>query len=42
MKRGELYAAIGRDIGKEYHTAEIRTMDEARAIERAAIKYAKL
>ena len=40
MKRRELYAAIGRDLGLEYHTADIRTMDEARAVYRTARKYA--
>lgn len=40
MSRRELYAAIGRDLGREYHTAETRTMDEARAAYRAARKYA--
>jgi hypothetical protein len=30
MGRRELYAAIGRDLGREYHTAETRTLEEAR------------
>ncbi len=40
MGRRALYAAIGRDLGREYHTAETRTLDEARAAYRAARKYA--
>lgn len=40
MRRRELYAAIGRDLGREFHTAETRTIDEARAAYRAARKYA--
>ncbi len=39
MGRRELYEAISRDIGWSYHTAKIRTMDEARAAYRAAKKY---
>jgi hypothetical protein len=38
--RRELYAAIGRDLGREYHTAETRTLEEAREAYRAARKYA--
>lgn len=40
MGRRELYAAIGRDLGREYHTAETRTIEEAREAYRAARKYA--
>ena len=40
MGRRELYAAIGRDLGREYHTAETRTLEEAREAYRAARKYA--
>lgn len=40
MGRRELYAAMSRDLGWEYHTAKTRTMDEARAAYRAARKYA--
>lgn len=39
MGRRELYAAMSRDLGWEYHTAKTRTMDEARAAYRAARKY---
>jgi len=40
MKRRDLYAAISRDLGREYHTADTRTIEEARAAYRAARKYA--
>lgn len=30
--RKEVYSIISKKIGKEYHTAEIRTLDEARQI----------
>lgn len=40
MGRRELYAAMSRDLGWEYHTAKTRTMDKARAAYRAARKYA--
>ena len=40
MGRRELYAAMSRDLGWEYHTAKTRTMDEARAAYHAARKYA--
>jgi hypothetical protein len=41
MKRRELYEAISREVGWKYHTAKIRTLDEARAAYRVARKYAK-
>lgn len=34
--RREIYAAISAAVGWEYHTAKIRTIDEARAVYRAA------
>ena len=40
ISRRELYGAISRDLGWEYHTAKLRTIDEARAAYRAACKYA--
>jgi hypothetical protein len=40
MGRRELYEAISRDIGYNYHTAKIRTIEEARAAYKAAMKYA--
>lgn len=36
MKRGEVYAQIAKAIGvEEYHTAEIRTVEQARSVYRA-------
>lgn len=32
FKRGQIYAKISNSIGYEYHTAEIKTVDEARKI----------
>ena len=40
MGRRELYAALSHDLGREYHTAETRTIEEARAAYCAARKYA--
>jgi hypothetical protein len=40
MGRKELYAAISRDVGWNYHTATTRTIEEARTASRAASKYA--
>jgi zinc-finger-containing domain len=40
MGRRELYEAISREVGWNYHTAKTRTMDEAKAAYRAARKYA--
>ena len=40
MSRRELYAALSRELGWKYHTAMIRTIEEARAAYRAARKYA--
>lgn len=35
MKRGQVYARIAKVIGKdEYHTAEIRSVEEARDVYR--------
>ena len=39
MGRRELYEAISREVGWNYHTAKIRTLEEARAAYKAAIKY---
>lgn len=38
MRRREVYAAISRQLGYSYHTAETRTLDEARAAYRAALE----
>lgn len=32
FKRGQLYARISLELGREYHTAELRTLDEAREV----------
>lgn len=37
IKRPAIYAALGGVLGREYHTADIRSMDEAKAVYRAAI-----
>lgn len=41
MGRRELYEAISREVGWNYHTAKTRTIDEARAAYRAAQKFAE-
>ena len=38
--RRELYEIISREVGWNYHTAKTRTIEEARAAYKAAIKYA--
>lgn len=39
--RRELYARIGRETGREYHTAELKTLEEARQVYRIGIAIAK-
>lgn len=41
MHRIDLYAAISTDFGRAYHTAEIRTIEEARLAYRIISKIAK-
>jgi hypothetical protein len=41
MNRRQAYKAISDEIGKEYHTAEIRSVDEARSVYRIVQKIAK-
>lgn len=36
MKRGDVYKAISEAVGWDYHTAEIRTVEQARQAYRAA------
>lgn len=36
ISRRSLYAALGAAIGREYHTADIRSVEEARKVYRAA------
>lgn len=40
MTRRDLYAAISRDIGWKFHTAEVRSIEDARTAYIAARKYA--
>jgi hypothetical protein len=40
IRRKDLYAAISKDLGYEYHTAKTRTLEEAREAYRSARKYA--
>lgn len=40
MRRKQVYAAISAEIGREYHTAETRSLDEARAAYRIAKRLA--
>lgn len=39
IKRGKLYGALSARLGYEYHTAEIKTIDEARRVYRVALEY---
>jgi hypothetical protein len=41
MKRSKLYAIISKRIGWNYHTAEIRSIEEARKIYKIAREYDK-
>ena len=41
MGRREVYAAISKEVGWNYHTAKTRSLDEARAAYRAAQKIAR-
>lgn len=42
MKRADLYSRVARSLGRdEYHTADIRTIDEARTVYRAVVQIAK-
>ena len=40
FERRELYARLSAVLGREYHTGELRTLDEARTIYRAVQKIA--
>ncbi len=40
MDREELYKKLSDELGYKYHTAGIRSIDEARQIYRIARKYA--
>lgn len=39
VRRGELYAEISRRLGYEYHTGEIKTVEEARRVYVVAREY---
>lgn len=39
IKRGTLYRDLSSRLGYEYHTAEIKTLDEARRVYRVALDY---
>ena len=41
MSRGDLYARLSVTLGREYHTGELRTLDEARLIYRAVLDLTK-
>lgn len=41
MPRGKVYAAISARIGREYHTGEIKTVDEARQVYRIVQEIAR-
>lgn len=38
MKRGHIYAKLSDVIGRQYHTAEIRSVEEARTVYRAVLE----
>lgn len=42
MRRNDLYKAISRELGYNYHTANVRTLGEATAAYCAAVKCAQL
>lgn len=38
MKRGKIYDALAKELGlKEYHTAEIKSVEDARAVYAAVV-----
>lgn len=39
IKRAQLYAALSGRLGYEYHTGEIKTIDEARRVYKVALQY---
>lgn len=41
VKRREVYAHLSRELGREYHTGELRTIEEARRVYRIALDYSK-
>lgn len=41
MSRGEVYGALSQRLGREYHTAEIRSVEEARLVYRLVQEIAR-
>jgi len=41
IARGKIYAILSDKIGRQYHTGEIRTLDEARTVYRAVQEVAR-
>lgn len=41
VSRSELYDLIGKQLGRTYHTAALRTLDEAREVYRIGLKLRK-
>lgn len=41
MKREKVYSFVSKQIGKNYHTAELRTIEEARNVYRILLKLKK-
>lgn len=41
LRRGQVYARISKALGRQYHTAEIRTVEEAREVYRIVQKIAR-
>lgn len=41
MRRGELYRSISDELGYQYHTGELRTIEEARKVWKIVNKIAK-
>lgn len=42
LKRGQVYARLSRALGRQYHTAEVRTIEEAREVYRAVAAIARV
>jgi len=39
VKRGKLYAHLSKSLGREYHTGELKTIEEARNVYRVAREF---
>lgn len=42
VNRNKLYAEISKEVGFEYHSAEIRTLEQAETVYKIALRYAGL